>query len=102
MKLKNYIKNLFDLRIWLVLIFSVTSFSFASATDISFSIYGGFNKAAHSSVSFSGAFEEYGINDGKYSVEGWEGESFDSPIYYGYRMGFPLVKIGRASCRERV
>jgi lipid A oxidase len=90
MQRKNNIKNLIDLRVWLVLVFSVTSFSFASATDISFSIYGGFNKAGHSSVSFAGAFEEYGINNGKYSVEGWEGKSFESPIYYGYRMGFPL------------
>ena len=90
MQQRNNIKNLIDLRVWLVLVFSVTSFNFASATDFSFSIYGGFNKAGHSSVSFAGAFEDYGINNGKYSVEGWEGKSFESPIYYGYRMGFPL------------
>ena len=50
------------------------------------SLYGGFNKAAHSSVTFSNASISYGIEDGKYSVNGWEGESFESPIYYGYRL----------------
>ena len=50
------------------------------------SLYGGFNKAAHSSVTFSNASISYGIDDGKYSVNGWEGESFESPIYYGYRL----------------
>ena len=50
------------------------------------SLYGGFNNAAHSSVTFSNASTSYGIDDGKYSVNGWEGESFESPIYYGYRL----------------
>jgi len=50
------------------------------------SLYGGFNKAAHSSVTFSNASISYGIEDGKYSVNGWDGESFESPIYYGYRL----------------
>ena len=50
------------------------------------SLYGGFNNAAHSSVTFSNASISYGIEDGKYSVNGWEGESFESPIYYGYRL----------------
>ena len=49
------------------------------------SLYGGFNNAAHSSVTFSNASISYGIDDGKYSVNGWKGESFESPIYYGYR-----------------
>ena len=50
------------------------------------SLYGGFNKAAHSSVTFSNASISYGIDDGKYSVDDWKGESFESPIYYGYRV----------------
>ena len=50
------------------------------------SLYGGFNNAAHSSVTFSNASSSYGIDDGKYSVNGWKGESFESPIYYGFRL----------------
>jgi lipid A oxidase len=54
--------------------------------NLDISLYGGFNNAAHSSVTFSNASISYGIDDGKYSVNGWEGESFESPIYYGYRL----------------
>ena len=60
--------------------------------DFDLSLYGGFNNAAHSSVSFKNASTSYGIADGKYSVNGWEGESFESPIYYGYRLSFYGLK----------
>ena len=56
------------------------------------SLYGGFNNAAHSSVTFSNASISYGIDDGKYSVNGWKGESFESPIYYGYRLSVNELK----------
>ncbi|OUW01532.1 MAG: hypothetical protein CBD16_05475 [Betaproteobacteria bacterium TMED156] len=58
------------------------------AASYEFSLYGGFNNAAHSSVNFSGASSSYGVTDGKYSTDGWEGESFESPIYYGYRLSY--------------
>ena len=54
--------------------------------NFNISLYGGFNNAAHSSVTFSNASISYGIDDGQYSVNGWDGESFESPIYYGYRL----------------
>jgi lipid A oxidase len=52
------------------------------------SLYGGMNQPAHSSVKFSGASNSYGVNDGSYSTEGWKGKSFESPIYYGWRLGY--------------
>ena len=64
------------------LVFQCTGFG----ANFDVSLYGGFNNAAHSSVTFSNASTSYGIDDGKYSVNGWEGESFESPIYYGYRL----------------
>tara|TARA_B100000963_G_C22559210_1_gene640524 strand:+ start:679 stop:1377 length:699 start_codon:yes stop_codon:yes gene_type:complete len=72
---KNLLSGIF------ILIFQ--TFSFAANFDVS--LYGGFNNAAHSSVTFANTSVSYGIDNGKYSVNGWKGESFESPIYYGYR-----------------
>ena len=55
-----------------------------------FSLYGGMNQPAHSSVRFSGASISYGVNDGSYSTDGWKGKSFESPIYYGFRLDYWL------------
>jgi lipid A oxidase len=46
------------------------------------------NHPAHSSVNFQGASTSYGITDGSYSTEGWKGDSFESPIYYGIRFNY--------------
>ena len=53
-----------------------------------FSIYGGMNQPAHSSVKFSNASASYGVNDGSYSTDGWKGKSFESPVYYGLRLDY--------------
>ncbi|OUV31340.1 MAG: hypothetical protein CBC60_00900 [Betaproteobacteria bacterium TMED100] len=55
-----------------------------------FSVYGGMNHPAHSSVKFSGAASSYGISDGSYSTDGWKGKSFESPVYYGLRLDYWL------------
>ena len=75
--------------------FGITFLVFQCAgfgANFDISLYGGFNNAAHSSVTFSNASISYGIDDGKYSVNGWKGESFESPIYYGYRLSMYGLK----------
>ena len=57
----------------------IQSIGFGANFDVS--LYGGINNAAHSSVTFSNASIGYGIDDGKYSVNGWKGESFLSLIH---------------------
>ena len=81
MKKSNYLLQKLSLGITF-LVFQCVGFG----ANFDVSLYGGFNNAAHSSVTFLGASGSYGIDDGKYSVSGWKGESFESPIYYGYRL----------------
>jgi lipid A oxidase len=54
----------------------------ASAEDLQFSIYGGYQTAPHSGVDMS---------DGTHFNAGWEGKSFASPPYYGGRITWWLV-----------
>jgi lipid A oxidase len=49
----------------------------ASAEDLQFSIYGGYQTAPHSGVD---------VSDGTHFTAGWEGKSFGSPPYYGGRV----------------
>ncbi|MBB3656358.1 lipid A oxidase [Rhizobium sp. BK650] len=49
----------------------------ASAEDLEFSIYGGYQTAPHSHVD---------VSDGTSFSAGWEGKSFGSPPYYGGRV----------------
>ena len=81
---KNIIK-IYSAFLWLVVSCSPVS---AMTGSFDISLYGGLNNAAHSSVEFRAATASYGISDGKYSTDGWEGESFKSPIYYGYRLSY--------------
>lgn len=61
-------------------VFSILSFlnaAPASAEDLQFSFYGGYQTAPHSGVDLS---------DGTHFTAGWEGKSFASPPYYGGRI----------------
>ncbi len=72
------------IMVLLFMIFSNTAY----ANKYSFSFYGGINHPTHSSVNFKGASASYGIADGSYSTDGWKGDSFKSPIYYGLRLNY--------------
>ncbi len=80
------VKNLLLKTFFISPFFLSSKYAFALSFELS--LYGGFNNAAHSSVSFYNAKSSYGVTDGKYSTDGWEAESFKSPIYYGYRLSF--------------
>ncbi len=85
-------KNIFNISFFqfksklfvIILLFGFSNFTYASKIGLSF--YGGFNHPTHSSANFKGASLSYGIADGSYSTDGWKGDSFKSPIYYGLRV----------------
>lgn len=56
-----------------IALFTIYSAASASAEDLEFSIYGGYQTAPHSGVD---------VSDGTSFTAGWEGKSFGSPPYY--------------------
>lgn len=66
--------------------FTICSAVSASAEDLQFSIYGGYQTAPHSGVDLS---------DGTHFTAGWEGKSFGSPPYYGGRVTWWLENFNK-------
>lgn len=58
----------------------------ASAEDLQFSVYGGYQTAPHSGVDLS---------DGTHFTAGWEGKSFGAPPYYGGRVTWWLENFNK-------
>ena len=64
-----------------VFIFSLFITKFVNADSIEFSVYGGLQSSPHSRIT-----GKHDTNGAQYSeLVGWEGKSFDAPIYYGIR-----------------
>ena len=64
-----------------VFIFSLFITKFVNADPIEFSVYGGLQSSPHSRIT-----GKHDTNGAQYSeLVGWEGKSFDAPIYYGIR-----------------
>ena len=62
-------------------IFAILTSKFVNAEPIEVSVYGGLQSSPHSRI--TGKHE---TNGAQYSeLVGWEGKSFDAPIYYGIR-----------------
>ena len=65
-------------------IFTISATKFVYAQSIEFSIYGGLQSSPHSRIT-----GKHSTSGAQYSeLVGWEGKSFDAPIYYGIRTTF--------------
>ena len=65
-------------------IFTISATKFVYAQSIEVSIYGGFQSSPHSRIT-----GKHNTSGAQYSeLVGWEGKSFDAPIYYGIRTTF--------------
>ena len=62
-------------------IFAILTSKFVNAEPIEVSVYGGLQSSPHSRIT-----GKHDTNGAQYSeLVGWEGKSFDAPIYYGIR-----------------
>ena len=67
-----------------LVIFTISATKFVYAQSIEFSIYGGLQSSPHSRIT-----GKHSTSGAQYSeLVGWEGKSFDAPIYYGIRTTF--------------
>ena len=65
-------------------IFTISATKFVYAKSIEVSIYGGLQSSPHSRIT-----GKHSTSGAQYSeLVGWEGKSFDAPIYYGIRTTF--------------
>ena len=65
-------------------IFTISATKFVYAQSIEVSIYGGLQSSPHSRIT-----GKHSTSGAQYSeLVGWEGKSFDAPIYYGIRTTF--------------
>ena len=65
-------------------IFTISATKFVYAQSIEVSIYGGLQSSPHSRIT-----GKHSTSSAQYSeLVGWEGKSFDAPIYYGIRTTF--------------
>ncbi|PDT37464.1 lipid A oxidase [Rhizobium sp. M10] len=69
-----------------IALFTICSAASASAEDLEFSIYGGYQTAPHSGVD---------VSDGTSFTAGWEGKSFGAPPYYGARVTWWLEDFNK-------
>jgi len=67
-----------------LIIFTISATKFVYAQSIEVSIYGGLQSSPHSRIT-----GKHNTSSAQYSeLVGWEGKSFDAPIYYGIRTTF--------------
>ena len=67
-----------------LVIFTISATKFVYAQSIELSIYGGLQSSPHSRIT-----GKHSTSGAQYSeLVGWEGKSFDAPIYYGIRTTF--------------
>lgn len=67
-----------------LLIFTISATKFVCAQSIEISIYGGLQSSPHSRIT-----GKHSTGGAQYNhLVGWEGKSFDAPIYYGIRTTF--------------
>ena len=67
-----------------LVIFTISATKFVYAQSIEVSIYGGLQSSPHSRIT-----GKHSTSGAQYSeLVGWEGKSFDAPIYYGIRTTF--------------
>ena len=67
-----------------IFIFTISATKFVCAQSIEISIYGGLQSSPHSRITGKHSTGGAQYND----LVGWEGKSFDAPIYYGIRTTF--------------